>query len=309
METLKRRRFLKGTLSTAGILLAKPLLAAESVLQEPKDNSIESTNSNRISIMCYSFHGLLAEEKMNIFGFLESCKYRYNVKGVELWNDFIKSTEESYIKKVRDALDERDLICSSLAVDNAECWPSDTSLQESRHKVALENLKAGVILGSRFVRIDAGGGFQDKEWTNEAFDFIVKRYKEYCQFAHDNGFKIGPEVHWGPETYFPNMKRLVEAVNHPAFGIIQMMNSFKGTPEEKSAADKEAAKWACATHFSWDVCENAAMLEERMTFLKNEGYQGLFGIEHHSGKNEYANTGIQVAKVRAMLEKWRQKIV
>jgi len=310
MKAIKRRGFLKGTLATTGILMANPFLASGSSLSLQEKDENENTFSHRLSIMCYSFHGLISSGEMDVFGFLESCKYRYNVQGVELWSGLMASYDEAYIKKVRNGLDERGLICSSLAVDEGYVWgrTDDEAEREACYKVAWENLRAGAILGAKLVRIDAGGANQATEWSNEAFDFIVKRYREYCQFAQDNGFKVGPEVHWGPETYFSNMKKLVEGVNHTSFGILEMINSFKGTPEEKRAADKEAAKWSCATHFSWNVCADDAMLEERMGFLRDAGYQILFGIEHHSAKNEYANTGIQVAKVRAVLEKWRMGI-
>jgi len=33
--------------------------------------------------------------------------------------------------------------------------------------------------------------------------------------------------------------------------------------------------------------------------------QGYWCVEHHSGKNEYPEVGIQVAKVRDVLERWR----
>jgi hypothetical protein len=50
---------------------------------------------------------------------------------------------------------------------------------------ALAHLKAAKILGGRFARIDAGG--KGDHWTQEQFDHIVKRYREYAQqgaFSH-----------------------------------------------------------------------------------------------------------------------------
>jgi len=46
-------------------------------------------------------------------------------------------------------------------------------------------------------------------------------------------------------------------------------------------------------------------LVEKMTNLRNAGYQGYYSAEHHSAKAEYAEVAIQLAKVRAVLQSWR----
>jgi sugar phosphate isomerase/epimerase len=166
---------------------------------------------------------------------------------------------------------------------------------------ALAHLKAAKILGGRFARIDAGG--KGDHWTQEQFDHIVKRYREYAQFAHDNGFKMGAESHWGPETVWPNMQKLYQAVNHPAFGISCHIGGWAGSEQDKALADREVAPWACHTHIDWSICEGP--LEEKLRNLWNAGYAGYYSVEHHSAKREYANVAIQLAKVRAVLERLR----
>ena len=260
------------------------------------------------SIMCYSFFGLHREGKMDVFGFLETCKYRYSLQAGDLWSGFLASTDESYFKKVREAYDEREMVCPQLAVDGANVWDADPDVREKNYRNALTYLKANTILGAKFVRFDAGGATQDKQWSDEAFDHIVKRYREYCQFASDHGFKVGPEDHGGPETVFANMKRLFEAVNHTAFGLLHHFSNpaggFQGTPEEKLAADKEAAKWACHTHIPWEVA-STSLLVEKMNHLRDAGYQGYYSVEHHSGRNEYSEVAVQLDNVRRVLDSWR----
>ena len=173
----------------------------------------------RVSILSYSFHGLLREGKMDIFGFLESCRYRYQLDAADLWNGFLTSTEEGYLRKVRDGLDERGLVVPNLAVDDAHIWEDDAAVRQKHYENSKAHLNAGRILGAKFVRIDAGGPRDAKEWSNEAFDLIVKRYREYAQYAYDHGFKAGAESHWGPENYWPSMQKLYKAVDHPGFGI------------------------------------------------------------------------------------------
>ena len=263
-----------------------------------------SAQPMRVSMLAYSFHGLLKQGRMDIFGFLETCKYRYHLDAADLWNGFLPSTEEDYIRKVREELDERELIVPNLAVDNAHVWVDDPAAREKNYQNALAHLNAGRILGARFVRIDAGMcGRDTREWTPEAFDHIVKRYREYAQYAHDHGFKAGAEVHWGPESYWPSMQKLYRAVNHPGFGVCCHIGGFQGTQEEKDTADREIAPWVLHTHIDWATTQGP--LVEKMTNLRNAGYQGYYSVEHHSAKSEYAEVSIQLAKVRAVLQSWR----
>jgi sugar phosphate isomerase/epimerase len=295
-----RRGFLKASLTAAAAMAGSSPIA---VFADQSSGRTADREPMRASVMAYSFHGLLKEGKMDVFGFLETCKYRYQLQAADLWNGFIVSTEEGYLQKVKDALDERELVVPNLAVDRAHIWVDDASERNKNYENALAHLKAGKILGARFVRIDAGGGTQDKEWSNEAFDHIVKRYKEYAQYAYDHGFKAGAEVHWGPEHYWPSMQKLYKAVNHPGFGICCHIGGWGGTPQEVDVADREVAPWVVHTHIDWSITEGP--LAEKMTNLRNAGYQGFYSVEHHSAKDEYAEVAIQLSKVRAVLQSWR----
>ena len=236
----------------------------------------------KISIASYSFHGLLAEGKMDVFGYLESCKFRYHVQSADIWNGMFPTTDEVFLKKVKEGLEERELVLANLCVDGPHIWEDDPAAREKNYKDALTYLHAAEFLGAKTIRIDAGG--RGDTFTEEQFDLIVRRYKEYAQFAYDRGFKVGPENHWGPET----MKRICQAVDHPGFG---MLLHFRG-----NVGDALMAPWAMHTHISWDIAEHH--LGESLKILKDVGYQGYYGVEHHSAKDEYYMVSIQLAKVR-----------
>jgi hypothetical protein len=92
-----------------------------------------------------------------------------------------------------------------------------------------------------------------------------------------------------------NMKRICEAVDHPAFGILLHFRGNEG--------DQVIAPWAMHTHIPFQIAETC--LVESMTMLQGAGYTGYWGVEHHSGENEYSEVAVQVARVRDVLEKWR----
>jgi sugar phosphate isomerase/epimerase len=246
----------------------------------------------KISIASYAFHGLLEAGKMDLFGYLESCKHRYHLDTADIWNGMLTSTADDYLGKVKEALEERELVLANLCVDDAHIWEDDPAVREKNYQNALAHLHAAEFLGAKTIRIDAG--VHEDSFTNQQFDWIVKRYKEYAQRAFDNGYKVGPENHWGAEVVPENMKRLCEAVNHPAFG---MLLHFRG-----NAGDTLMAPWAMHTHLSWDICEEHVV--ESMEMLRSAGYQGCWGVEHHSGKKEYTEVAIMVARVRSVLEGW-----
>lgn len=247
-----------------------------------------------LSVASYSFHGLLDRGMIDLFGYLESCRYRYHLHTADIWNGMISTLDDDFLKKVRESLRERELTLVNLCVDGPHIWEDDPTLREKHYQEALAYLRAAEFLGAKTLRIDAGG--QGENFSDEQFDLIVTRYREYAQWAYDHGFKVGPENHWGPEAVPENMRRICEAVNHPGFGVLL---HFRGNP-----GDALMAPWAMHTHISWDIVQRC--LEESMSMLRAAGYQGYWSVEHHSGSREYTEVAIQLDSVRRLLETWAE---
>ena len=236
---------------------------------------------------------------MDLFGYLETCKYRYHLSAADIWSGFFPSTDPDYLKKVNEELDERELVLADLCVDNAHIWDSQPDVRERNYQNALTYLKVADTLGARFMRVDAGS--REDTWTDEEFDHIVMRYKEYAQWAYDHGFLVGIENHWGPERTWQNLKQVYEAVDHPGFGVSCHIGGWAGTPEEVAEADRLVASWVSHTHIAWNICEGNLMA--KLKNLWNVGYKGYYSVEHHSAKNEYSEVAIQLTKVRDVLDK------
>jgi len=252
-----------------------------------------------ISIASYAFHGLLRKGQMDLFGYLESCRYRYHLDLADIWNGMLASTEDEYLYLVRDALDERGLVLANLCVDGAHIWEDDPAQREANYRSALAHLHAAQVLGARTVRIDAGG--REPAWTAAQFDAIVARYREYADRAAEGGYRIGPENHWGAEKVPANMVRLIQAVDHPAFGVLLHVGSWLG--DDADEGDALVAPYVMHTHLAWQITEGP--LADKMALLRGAGYRGAWGVEHHTGEHEYAEVAVQVARVRDVLERWR----
>ncbi len=288
---MNRRNFLS-TLPATGIMAAA----------HPPAKAAANDRELRISILSYSFRGELKAGRMDVFGYLESCKHRYGLGAADIWNGFFPSTDEAFLKEVKTALTERELVLADLCVDQAHIWEDDPRARAKNHKNAIAHLEAAAYLGARFMRVDAGG--RGETWTSEQFDHIVSRYQEYARFAHDHGFKMGAENHWGAEKNWSNLRKLYEAVNHPGFGISCHLGGWGGSEEDKTVADREVAPWVSHTHIAWNIC-TGPLLEEKLANLWKAGYAGYYSVEHHSGKNEYTEVAIQLARVRNVLEQFR----
>lgn len=299
MNLINRRGFLNGALTAAAALTAPALSRGAEALSA--NAAAKARASMKLSVLSYSFRGLLGEGKMDVFGYLESCRYRYGLSAADIWTGFLTSTDDAYLKKVRGALRERELELADLCADNCHIWEDNPDARKKNRENALAYLKAASLLGARFMRLDAGG--RNPAWNSEQFDHIVKQYKEYAQWAYDHGFKMGAENHWGTEGIWANLKQLYLAVDHPGFGLSCHIGGWQGTPAEQAEADRLVAPWVCHTHFAWNITEGP--LEEKMRNLRDAGYQGYYSVEHHTGENEYPEVAVQLARVRAVFDRWR----
>lgn len=244
-----------------------------------------------ISVEGYSFHGLLEEEKMDIFHMLETLKYRYHVNAVGIWNGFFTSTDDEYVKKVKEALKEREMTLSNLAVDWASIWNDDPEKREKNHQNALKYLDIAAKLDAKSVRID--WGVPREELTAEEEDLIINRYREYCDIAQKSGFILCAENHAGAARNPHLMKKIYDAINHPAYKILLHVGSWYCDQE---IGDEMIIPYAAHTHVMQRVVETR--LSEVLALFKKYNYQGYVGVEQHGGKNEYAMVEWQIAAVR-----------
>lgn len=313
-----RRDFLRKTFIGAAAIAVPGAITNEAFASDLVNRSV--FKSLPVSCLSYSFNGLVREGMMDIFHYFETCRYRFNIDAADLWNGMIaRPDDDAYIEKVYRALQERQLVVPNIACDGGQLIsapnrdsPEDRAKLRSIQDRYMEICKKW---GVGFIRFDAnlpGGDVTNNirdPWPAADFDYLVKRYKELAQKAYDWGFKVGPENHMAHEKYWPNMEKLIKAVDHPGFGICVHFggwtpNSPETARQDNDAADKASAKWICHTHITWEYTEDPDRLLEKMTLLRDAGYKGYYNAECHAGQNEYIITGIMIEKIRAILNNW-----
>ncbi len=249
-----------------------------------------------ISIAGYSVHGLLAEGKIDIFGYLESCRYRYGLNTADIWNGLLPTLDNDLIRKVRHGLEERELTLVNYHADGCHVWEDSPEARVKNRELAFQHLQVAATLGAKTVRIDTGGTLTDL--TPEQLEIVANQFREFAVFGAEHGFKVGPETHWGFSLIADNMEKIAQTVAHPAYGILLHIGHWeKGDPDD---GDKRLAPYAVHTHVDAGLT-HSNRLAEKINLLLDAGYTGAWGVEHHSEKNEYAEIAVQLALVRRVL--------
>ena len=137
----------------------------------------------QISIASYAFHGLLRLGRMDLFGYLEACRYRYHLGAADIWNGMAVSTDEDYLLSVREALDKRELELANLCVDGAHIWGRTTpAAGRPPAERALAHLHPPSCLAPAPCASTPGG--RELTWTKRAVRYhrrAVPRVRPACR--------------------------------------------------------------------------------------------------------------------------------
>ena len=230
----------------------------------------------------------------DVFTYINLLRDRYRVGWADIWTGFIPTTDTAFAAKVRSALDEAGLGLANLCVDGPHLWCDDPDQRAAHRETMLGYIEVARILGAKTIRIDFGGK-EGHTMPSEAFDYLVKTYKEYCAICGDLGMKIGPENHWGWDRVPEYLERVRAAVDHPAYGHLFHFTNFHDEPERGL---ETVLKYAMHTHIAANTLPVAKELIRR---LHAAAYAGAYSVEHHSGKFEKVRAEWQLGGVRNLI--------
>lgn len=254
-----------------------------------------------ISLASYSFHEAVAKGQVNVFSYLQLLKWKYGVSNADIWTGILTSKDDDFIGEVKKTMDRYDISLANLCVDGPHLWADTPEEREAHKKEMLKYIEVAKKLGAKTIRIDFGGN--DEPMPEEAFEYIVKTYREYCEICGGLGMKIGPENHWGWDKSVENLLRVKEAVDHPAYGHLFHFTGFKEGEVEKGT--ELAISYAMHTHIPANSIPVAKGLIRR---LHDSGYQGTYSVEHHSGLHELERVEWQLGSVRSLIEEIKDEL-
>lgn len=245
-----------------------------------------------ISLASYSFHGLAGAKMLDVFSYINLLSDHYRVRYADIWTGLLPTLDEGFLKQVRGAMDDRGITLANLCVDGPHLWVDDESERAEHKSKMLEYIRAAEILGAKTIRVDFGGK-EDVPMPGEAFEYIVKTYREYCDLTAAFGAKIGPENHWGWDRVPENLLKVREAVDRKNYGHLFHFTNFYNN--ETAKGSEIAISYAMHTHIPANSLPVAKDLIRR---LAASGYEGTFSVEHHSGHLEIPRVEWQLGAVR-----------
>lgn len=259
----------------------------------------------KLSIGGYSFFNSFKSGIMDVYGYFESVKYRYHLNAADMWNGLFRRDEQGRImlpsdaelQQIKAGLDERGLIVPNIAIDNAHLIDPEPGLREELAQNAADYLHASEMLGAKTVRIDFCSA-KTPEITNEDFDYIVGKYREFCDRAAEHGYIVGPENHMGAALDPYLLKRIAEAVDHPNFGILLHVRRWK--PEFAEIGDSIVSPWTMHVHIDAKVIAAGSALQTVQT-LRQAGYDGYWAVEYNAEDNQYVEIEKLLAAVKQVI--------
>lgn len=254
-----------------------------------------------ISLASYSFHGLLGEGKLDIFGYLNLLYYKYHVTNADIWTGFTPTTDLDFMRKVRASMDERGISLENLCIDGPHLWVDTPEGRAENKRKMYEYIKAAEVLGAKTLRIDFGGS-DDAPMSDEAFEYIVQAYREYCDMTAQFGAKIGPENHWGWDRNPEYLCRVRDAVDKKNYGHLFHFTNWMPGKEDKMT--ETAISYAMHTHIP---ANSIPVAKELIRKLAASGYEGTYSIEHHSGKFEEVRVEWQLGAVRSLIAELKEE--
>ena len=246
-----------------------------------------------ISVASYSFNSLLTEGMMDTFGYLESMRYRYNLATADIWNGFVKDMSYDDVKKIRKAMDERGIFLANLCCDWAHPWSANPDELKVQHEMADKMLRFAEIMGAKTVRIDLG--VREDEITDAQFNYVAEKFAQYAKFGAQAGFVVGPENHWGASRRLDVQLRMHKEISSPNYGMLLHLGNWNlRDGETADSNDLAAASIAVHTHIDYEHALNA---HEVLPALKNAGYKGVWGVEHHKNVSVYNGVAAHLAMI------------
>lgn len=249
----------------------------------------------KLAVASYSLHQMVYAGKLDVFNYINVLKHDFRVDYADIWSGMLPNLDEAFIQKIREELDRNNMKLANLCVDGPYVWCDDPEERAQHKQQMLEYIRAAKQLGAESVRIDFGG--KDGEpMSQEAYEYIVATFQEYCQLCGEFGCKIGPENHWGWDRVPEYLEKVKNGVNSPWYGHLYHIGNFACDGEK---GEELCISYAMHTHIhASSIRDNAKDVVRR---LMKKGYTGAYSVEHHSGELEMERTHWQLASLREII--------
>jgi len=228
-------------------------------------------------------------------------KEEFGIDAIELYNRFLASKDESYLKEVVQAADEAGVELIGMSVD----VPGNLSaVNEEQRKEAVENnreyIPVAKALGLPQFRVNTGGG---SPVTEEVIQACIRSLRELTEEAGKDNIKIVLENHGGLSGDPDIMVRLIKEVSPELLGSQPDFGNF---PEEiRYEGIRKITPYAPLVHakmyeFDEQGEETRLDIKRIIGILEDIGFDAYLAIEFEGPGSDHEG----VLKSKALLEKY-----
>lgn len=202
----------------------------------------------KVSVSSYSFSQYTSKGLLNQLQLVQKAK--------EMGFDAIEfveiqphdgSSKEEYAKKLRQECERLEMPISNytFAADFLNCEDLPTEIQRVKSQIDMAE-----ILGATSVRHDATVGYPAGSYRG--FDTVLPILADACrqvtEYAALKGIRTMVENHGFFAQDSTRVEKLVQAVNHPNFGLLVDMGNFTCADEDPAVAVGRVAPFAFYAH-------------------------------------------------------------
>ena len=267
----------------------------------------------KIAIDSYCFHRYFGEvydnqekpgKTMTYEDFLSLC-VKLKVDGVSMETCFFESTDESYLKKLKEVIDQGNL-------EVVVAWGHPNGLEGGKNTDALEDMKKYYrvceILGAKVLRV-VGSSLAFRNDPHEPqIKALVKLFSDPAKEAGDRGIRLAMENHFDFTT--DEIGEIIRKIDSEYFGITFDTGNALRIGDDPVTFAKYLGKYVFATHTKdvkplyggnpkdWyyfacvPVGEGVVNIPGIVKELGMMGYKGLYAIEtdylHPDYKDEFS---------------------
>jgi len=267
----------------------------------------------RISVSSYSFSQYMNAGKLTQLTAIEAAK-KIGLDAIEFTdlNPENGQSEEEYAKDIRKEADRLGMTINAYTISANLFQPTEEACQKEVERLK-KKLDIAHILGTSVMRHDACWSYGEGAYKsfNLMLPVIAKNARAVTEYGAALGIRTCTENHGFIAQDSDRMERLVEAVNHPNYGLLVDIGNFACADEDSAHAVSRVAPLAFHVHAkdftkrsfvegsatgyfqtrgcNWllgqAVGEGDIPVKQCLAILKRAGYEGFLSIEYE-GKGD-----------------------
>ena len=271
---MKRRKFIRNSGVAAGALLAAPSFFTAC---SGKDSMA------RIGLTTVVFRNRFLSTNPDASGDLltletvpEYFQDRFGIYQPEFWSEHFESTEPSYLKELKKALDKSHSTLINIQVDtpgkdmsDPETGKSDLAVKEIK-----EWIDVGSSLGAKMIR----GSFMQ-----HSLDEGIKSTRVLVKYAASKGITFLSENHFDLMSFPENHVKVAQEVDDKNFGLLADFGNYPESTDKYKALEMIAPYTRLVSAKTHGFDENYEHIgfdfDKCVRIMEEGGFKGIYSLE------------------------------